>query len=445
MVARYPRCRANSCIADVTAPSGFCPVATQGRRAQELSGTFCASGRDDIQRNEHVIDAAPQDDTGPDWTDALESDFRSAFISAIRSLDILSLQRYPPPKVGGLPLGHELRILRRFLGGRSSMLDQSALSSAYRALASPRQQLAYRAVVIGHSLSHGEWANLIGATNVSEWTARHLLEAANGGWRARFRAVVAAGLVLVVDPLDEAFHFRVHIGQDSLNMAEFVDSRNLSIEARNLDVGTGSGILLLTVARGRREGVGVDINPRAVRLATFNAELNGLTNCRVEQRDVFASSHELGSFDVVTWNTPFMFFPESWKDVSVDGYGGHLGIEIPLKFVELLPALLVEHGTAFVLAAGPRMTDGSKRLDEELHTRSKALGLNVVEHVLQTFWVPGLRDFYAQHGVQNFESVMLEVSHGTGRVIRREPPVATALSDLVRDAIYRFRTARVRV
>ena len=392
-----------------------------------------------------MVDAPPQDATPPDWADVLESDFREPFISAIRALDILSLQRYPPPKVDGLPFGHELRILRRFLSGRSSMLDQSALSSAYRALASPRQQLTYRAVVIGDPLSHRDWADLIGATNVSEWTTRHLLESYNGGLRARFRAVVASGLLLVVDPLDEAFHFRVHIGQDSLNMAEFLDSRNLPVEARNLDVGTGSGILLLTVARGRREGVGVDINPRAVRLATFNAELNWLTNCRVEQKDIFASSHELGRFDVVTWNTPFMFFPESWKDVSVDGYGGYLGIEIPLKFVELLPSLLLEHGRAFVLAAGPRMTDGSKRLDEELHARSRTLGLNVLEHVLQSFWVPGLRDFYDQHGVQNFESVMLEITHGTGRVSRREPSAATALSDLARDAIYKVRGGRVRV
>jgi hypothetical protein len=378
-----------------------------------------------------------------DWTEALEGDFAQSFIQDINSLDLASLQRFPPPKVGGLPLGHEIRILRRFARGGSSMLDQSAFSELYRSFASPRQRLAYRAVAIGDELTHDDWTRLIGEPAVASWTRHQLLSpTATGGLRARFRAIAVAELILIVDPLDETFRFRVHIGQDSLNMAEFLTRRQFSRETRALDVGTGSGILLMTVARGRGEGRAVDINPRAVRLASFNVRLNGLSNCRVEERDVFASGHELGRFDVVTWNTPFMFFPESWKETSVDGYGGHLGIEIPLKFIDLLPTLLVERGTAFVLAAGPRMLDGTNRLDAELQRRLPSLGLDAIAHVLQTFWVPGLRDFYTQHGVRNFESVLLEVSAGRGRLIRQEPAPTTAIADAVRDLIYRVRTGR---
>lgn len=391
--------------------------------------------------NNHVIDATSEAAVKNDWTEALDGDFGASFIQDIKALDVPSLQRFPPPKIGGLPLGHEIRILRRFARGGSSMLDQSAFSDVYRALASPRQRLSYRAVVTGEELTHDEWTRLIGQAAVSAWTTHQLLTpTATGALRARFRVIAASGLVLVVDPLHDTFRFRVHIGQDSLNMAEFLTARRFPLETRALDVGTGSGILLMTVARGRREGVAVDINPRAVRLATFNTRLNELRNCRVEERDVFASGHELGRFDVVTWNTPFMFFPESWKETSVDGYGGHLGIEIPLKFVDLLPSLLSERGTAFVLAAGPRMIDGSNRLDAELQQRLPRLGLDAIAHVLQTFWVPGLRDFYTQHGVRNFESVLLEISAGRGRLIRREPHVATTAADALRDLVYRVRS-----
>jgi hypothetical protein len=374
-----------------------------------------------------------------DWTEALLRDFRHRFADVIKSLDIRSLQRYPPPKTGGLPFGHELRILKRFTSDQSSMLDQSGFSAVYRALASPRQRLTYRGLVIGAELSRDEWAELVGDNAVSEWTNSGLLTSGvAGGFRARFRTIAASALVLVVDPLDESFRYRVHVGQDSLNMAEFLAARGLPANARILDVGTGSGILLMTAGRGQREAVGVDINPRAVRLASFNTELNDLTNCRVLLRDVFESSADLGRFDIVTWNTPFMFFPESWKETSVDGYGGHLGIEIPLKFVDQLPSLLTDRGTAFLLAAGPRMVDGSNRLDIELDRRARSLGLDVVAYVLQTFWFPSLREFYVEHGVRKFESVMLEISRGNGRVIRREPSVATAAVDAVRDLIYRL-------
>jgi SAM-dependent methyltransferase len=383
---------------------------------------------------------SPATAVGADWTESLEAPFRRRFIDAIRSLNVRTLQRYPPPKMGGLPFGHELRILRRFAIGGSSMLDQSAFSTAYRAVASPAQRLTYRGLVIGEELGHEEWVQLIGAEATAEWAQAGLLAPGPAsGLRARFRAIAASGLVLIVDPLDETFRFRVHIGQDSLNMAEFLTARNLRPESRVLDVGTGSGILLMTAARGRREGVGVDINPRAVRVASFNAELNGLTNCRAELRDIFEASTELGRFDVITWNTPFMFFPESWKETSVDGYGGHLGIEIPLKFVDRLPSLLTDRGIAYVLAAGPRMRDGSNRLDQELIARARPLGIDVVSHVLQTFWFAGLRDFYDQHGVVNFESEMLAITRGTGRVVRREPPVTTAAADVVRRWIYKAR------
>jgi methylase of polypeptide subunit release factors len=387
-----------------------------------------------------VTDAALASPTAIDWTESLERDFRRRFIEAIKALDIRSLERYPPPKTNGLPFGHEMRILRRFVRGGSSMLDQSALSGAYRALASPRQRLTYRALVIGESLPTQAWHGLIGSAAVSDWMAAHVLEATPGGRiRARFRTIAASNLILIVDPLDETFRFRVHIGQDSLNMAEFLTRRDFPRDIRTLDVGTGSGILLMTVARGAREGVGVDINPRAVRIASFNAELNELSNCRIELRDIFAHGGDLGRFECITWNTPFMFFPESWREKSVDGYGGHLGIEIPLKFVDQLPSLLSDRGTAFLLAAGPRMLDGSNRLDFELDRRARAHRLDVVAHVLQTFWFPSLREFYAQHRVQNFESVMLEISRGHGRVIRRDRSLAITAVDAVRDLIYRVR------
>jgi hypothetical protein len=63
----------------------------------------------------------------------------------LRSLDLARLQRYPPPKLVGLKFGNETRVLRRFLQGRSSTLDASALSSWYRTFASARDRLLYRA------------------------------------------------------------------------------------------------------------------------------------------------------------------------------------------------------------------------------------------------------------------------------------------------------------
>ena len=51
---------------------------------------------------------------------------------------------------------------------------------------------------------------------------------------------------------------------------------------RALDLGTGCGAQALWLARHSESVVAVDVNPRALALASFNASLNGIANvqCR---------------------------------------------------------------------------------------------------------------------------------------------------------------------
>ena len=72
-------------------------------------------------------------------------------------------------------------------------------------------------------------------------------------------------------------------------------------ESRVLDIGTGSGILVLTaVAMGIDKGVGIDIDPAARSEASANVSLNRLGN-RIEISDQSLEAFE-GSCNVVTAN-----------------------------------------------------------------------------------------------------------------------------------------------
>lgn len=378
-----------------------------------------------------------------DWTACFEGSFRASFCELIRGLSISRLQRYPPPKNSGLPLGHEARVLGRFLTGRSSLLDQSALSRVYRSFASSREKLVYRACVLGEPLPQAEWSGLIGAEAVSLWLEKDLLRE-QAGRRAVpcFRVISVNDVTVVVDPLELSFRHRVHIGQDSLNMVEFLGRAGPIPGKRILDVGTGSGLILLTLARGRDEAVGVDINPRAVRLASLNVEINQRSNCRIEERDILDPRSSPGSFDLITWNTPFMFFPETLKELSVDGYGGSLGISITLRFIERLPELLNANGAAHLLSAAPVLADGENRLETELARLAAQRKLDITASVLQSFWVPSLREFHRQHGVRRFESVMLRVERGSGRLKRVGMGPARLSVDAARRMLYAARTLR---
>ena len=77
-----------------------------------------------------------------------------------------------------------------------------------------------------------------------------------------------------------------------------------------LDVGCGGGVQSLLAARHATRVVGVDLNPRAITFARFNARLNGVTNVEFREGDLFAPvSGE--RFELVICNPPYVISPET--------------------------------------------------------------------------------------------------------------------------------------
>ena len=374
--------------------------------------------RDSVDARRECCEAS--EDRTNDWT----RDVGPADAELLRRLPFARLARVPPAKRGGLPLGHELRILRRFVSGGSSSLDPSGLAPLYRRSLRGREALLHRALVLREALPAARWSELLGAGVLADWRARELLFDHGGDLRCAFAVVPLRDLLFAVDPQEGAFAGKIHIGQDSLNLLEFADRRALPQGARLLDVGTGSGILLIGVGRRVASAVGVEINPRAARAARFNLALNACANAAIEEGDIFARAVTRERFDLALWNVPFLFLPDEERERSIDGYGGALGIELTLAFVERLPALLTEAGHALLLTAAPILASGENRLATELRARGARLGLDVIAHVLQPFWMPHLRAFHARHGVDHFESTIVELRHGTGRYEQRAAAAA---------------------
>ena len=89
----------------------------------------------------------------------------------------------------------------------------------------------------------------------------------------------------------------------------FLFAKNLHVraEARVLDVGTGSGILAILVAKQACEVVATDINPYAIRCAKQNAKCNNVTeNLAFLQGDLFEPLSETQKFDLILFNSPYL-------------------------------------------------------------------------------------------------------------------------------------------
>lgn len=140
------------------------------------------------------------------------------------------------------------------------------------------------------------------------------------------------------------------LGGDTLALGAFATVRP---RWRVCDLGTGSGALLLLLAR--REGTlslfGVDVDPLAVRTAEENLSANGLRG-EVRQADLRRSGSPPGQFDLVISNPPY--FAPGTGDNAGEARMGRFSPE------ELCAAAgrLLKNGGRFALCWRPeRMVD----------------------------------------------------------------------------------------
>lgn len=406
--------------------------------------------------------------TSEDWITYLDGKARAGLMAILRGLSLQRLQKYPPPKVGGLPIGNEGRVFKRYVKGESSQLDASALSSLYRSFASGRDKLLYRAFRQNEKLTREEWAEVIGAENIEEWLANNFLrEAEDKTLVCRFCVIALDGLILLVDPMNDhgtsnesvalpeeytateigeeiqPFHI-TYIGLDSLRMIEFMErGGHLPAGGRYLDCGPGAGAILLYFSRRFDEAFGVELNARAAKLVAFNVELNELRNCRIFPGNALEIGGSHGKFDLVTWNLPFIFMPEELKDESMDGFGGELGIGLCLDFIDTVPGLLSENGVACVAALSPILKTGDNVLEARLKQRLAQLGLDCTVVVAQVSLAHTreLWHFHQSNNVRKFESVYLYMKPGTGTLKRIEAPAGRKMIDAVREKLYQKKFA----
>jgi methylase of polypeptide subunit release factors len=172
------------------------------------------------------------------------------------------------------------------------------------------------------------------------------------------RARSRASLFPVADHLifsDHAWPELPHPGYAEVppNQVMFVggDSRTLVRCTRRrpvraaLDLCTGSGVQALFAAAHSEHVVAVDINPRAVRCAHFNAQVSGITNLNVLVGDLFEPVRT-ERFDLIVANPPFVPSP---LNTLMFRDGGPSGEDVQRRIVAGLPNHLAPGGIAHII------------------------------------------------------------------------------------------------
>lgn len=161
-------------------------------------------------------------------------------------------------------------------------------------------------------------------------------------------------MILAEDRVDE--DVVMYVGMDSMGLVYTAPQYPAD---RVLDLCCGGGIQSLVASRYAKEAIGIDINPRAIRFARFNAQLNGISNTHFYLGDLYEAAS--GCFDTILANPPFVPSPSQecrFRD------GGVTGEEILARIIKESAKYLVPNGRLFIVTDLVNMPEYESKLDE---------------------------------------------------------------------------------
>ena len=106
--------------------------------------------------------------------------------------------------------------------------------------------------------------------------------------------VECCGMKIVVNP---------GVYQTSGDSELIAESVKINKNENFLEIGCGTGVVSIAVAKRAKNGIGVDINEKAVKTSKQNADAQGIKNVEFLKSDVFENVS--GKFNVIICNPPF--------------------------------------------------------------------------------------------------------------------------------------------
>jgi len=135
---------------------------------------------------------------------------------------------------------------------------------------------------------------------------------------------------------------------------------NVNSKLNMLDIGVGSGCILLSILKERRNffGTGIDISKKAINVARFNAKMHQLSN-RVKFYNSDVDKFLIGKYDLVVSNPPYIRQQDlRYLEIDVKDFepklaldGGKDGFSKITKVISKTAMLLKRNGR-FILEIG---------------------------------------------------------------------------------------------
>ena len=248
-------------------------------------------------------------------------------------------------------LGYDLAACARRLGvlPRLGVNFWPPLHEAWRARPDDAVDTLLTLLIDGRPVAAERVAAHLSPARVEALVEMGLAEARGGLLTARVCLFPCGGRYLATDRADRnlAINQVMYLWSESYILGGLVKR---SPRRRAVDLGTGSGVHALLASDHAQRVVAVDVNPRALDFARFNAALNGIENVELVRSDLLTAVE--GTFDLLVANPPYA--PDAAARAGDNFWSGGLdGTDLLRRIVEALPDRLDADGVCHLNALYP--------------------------------------------------------------------------------------------
>ncbi|MET1755642.1 methyltransferase [Novosphingobium sp. RD2P27] len=234
---------------------------------------------------------------------------------------------------------------------------------------SDRQHARALRDVLGWSLPF--YASVMDADLLALLRAADAVEERDDGLlMSRIRVSRVEGTLFLHSAYPTSAEDSVFLGPDSYRFAQLITARLQQGTRTVLDYGAGAGVGGIVAARaaGNAHLTLADVNPKALFLASINAQHAGIEHSTVQ---VTAPREIEGAFDLMVTHPPFMIDADrrAYRDGG-DLYGGRLSLEWVVQGLDLLAA-----GGRLILHTGVSIVDGRDVLLDALREQLPVIGI----------------------------------------------------------------------
>ena len=135
--------------------------------------------------------------------------------------------------------------------------------------------------------------------------------------------------------------------EDSWMMCKYLPNESGSV----LEIGCGSGIISIHLAKKGNQVTSVDINPKAVNATKFNAKQNQV-NIEVLEGNMFEKVKDR-KFDFIVCNPPYLPPTDKYDDpeLALAVEGGSTGSEFTIEFLSKAGEYLKKNGNIYLIVS----------------------------------------------------------------------------------------------